>query len=59
MSSVSVTLEVRGIPEMIQAARKGLAHILREEADAEASLYVRRRLREIAAAFEAGRGWHG
>jgi hypothetical protein len=42
------------ICEALAASRLELANVLRADADAEASGYVAARLREIAAAFEAG-----
>lgn len=51
---LSMTLDIKNIPEVIAELRREMAEILREAADVEASIYVRGRLHEIAAAFEVG-----
>lgn len=53
------SIDVRGIPEIVAAARTEMANALRATADAEPSGYVRDRLRAIAAAYEAGQGSDG
>ena len=47
-------VRVRISPELLFGMRSEMANVLREVADAEADARVARRLREIAAAFEAG-----
>lgn len=58
-SPILVELSIGDIPEVIWALRSEMAKVLREEADADANPAVSRRLREIASAFEAGRGSEG
>lgn len=50
----TIVLDVRGIPEVIQAVRAECAEILRDDAESESNPAVARRLRQIASAFEAG-----
>lgn len=52
-------LDVRGIPELIQDVRRECAQVLRDDAAEEANQAVARRLREVAAAFEAGQSRGG
>ena len=54
MAKASFTLNVAGVPELLQTVRAEFARVLREEAESEVSVYTATRLREIAAAFEAG-----
>lgn len=49
-----VTLDIRGIPEVMHAVIRRVAQLLREQADYEADPRVGERLREIAAQMEAG-----
>ena len=51
---LTVTLQISGMPEALVLLREEMAAILREQADAEASGYVKARLQAIAAAFAAG-----
>jgi hypothetical protein len=54
MAASKFTIEITKFPEALWAMRKELAGLLRSEADAEADPRIARRLREIAATFEAG-----
>ena len=54
MASAKVTIDVRGIPEMVHSVMRKCADRLREDADSEADPRVAARLREIAATFETG-----
>lgn len=54
MANTHLTIDLRGWPEVIWAIRREMAHVLREEADGEINPAVSRKLRELAAAFEAG-----
>lgn len=49
-----VTINVEKMPEVIHGLMRRMSDILREEADAESDPRVQRKLREIAARFEAG-----
>lgn len=49
-----VTLNVERMPEMIWAARREMAQMLREVAQAESDPRVTRKLHEVADAYEAG-----
>ena len=51
---MTVTIDVRHVPELVWDLRREMALMLREEADAEDDPRVQRRLRTIATAFEAG-----
>lgn len=53
MASAKITLEISGLPEVIQALRRQLAQILRNEADGEPD-HVARKLNRIADDFETG-----
>lgn len=50
----SITIDMRHMPEILWVLRRELARILRDEAETEASGYVRGRLLAVAAQFEAG-----
>ena len=50
----SVTLDVRGIPEVMHAVIRRVAQFLRDQASVEADTRVADRLREIASQIEAG-----
>jgi len=50
----TLTIKVTQIPELVWSARKAMADVLRREAESESSPATARRLREIAAMFEAG-----
>lgn len=54
MADATLKIDVLNFPEALHAMTSRLAFILREEADAEADPRIQRRLREIAARFEAG-----
>jgi hypothetical protein len=47
-------ISVRDMPELMAEMRVALADLLREDAGAEADPRIARRLRELAAEFEAG-----
>lgn len=47
-------VDVRNLPDVIFEIRREMAKVLHEEAGAEANPVVARRLREVAAGFEAG-----
>ena len=49
-----LTLDIRGIPEVMHAVIRRVALLLREQADAEADTRVGTRLREIADQIETG-----
>jgi hypothetical protein len=49
-----VTLDVRGIPEVVWAARREVARILRSIAEAELDLHTATRLKDVADAFDCG-----
>ena len=51
---VTLTVDVRNMPDLIFEVRKEMAKVLRDEAETEADPRIGRRLREIAARFEAG-----
>lgn len=53
---MAIALSVTDIPETLWDLRRQLAGILRQTGDAEVSQLVKRRLYEIAAAFESGQG---
>lgn len=50
----TLILDVTGIPEVLFGMFKQMADMLREEADSEADPRLQRKLRELAARFEAG-----
>lgn len=54
MAKGEIVVDVRGVPECVWAARHALAQHLRASADLETQPYTASRLREIAAAYEAG-----
>jgi hypothetical protein len=54
MAKADLSIDVRGIPEVIWSVRREMANLLREQADVEISPAVARRLRELADAFESG-----
>jgi hypothetical protein len=45
---------VQGIPELVWACRREMSKVLRQEADAEIHLLIKRKLLELAARFEVG-----
>jgi PHD/YefM family antitoxin component YafN of YafNO toxin-antitoxin module len=49
-----ITLDLINWPEGLAMVRSELAKMLREEADSDADPRIARKLREIAARFEAG-----
>lgn len=49
-----LSLDVRGIPELVWECRREMAQVLRQEAESEAHPLLNRRLEEIARRFEAG-----
>lgn len=51
---LTVNVDVSQIPEVVHGLIATLAKILRDEADADGNPEVARKLREIAARFEAG-----
>lgn len=51
---MTVTIDVRYVPELIWGLRKEMASIIRQEAEAESDIRVQRRLHVIAAVFETG-----
>jgi hypothetical protein len=51
---IEARLSVEKMPEVIASLRHELAEILRDVAEIESDPRVARRLREIAASFEAG-----
>lgn len=54
MAIANLTIDVKGMPEVVWAARRELAKLLRAEAEAETSNAVAAKLRVIADRFEAG-----
>lgn len=54
MAASRFVMDVRGIPELVWQCRRELADLLRGEAEAESDPRVARRLRAVAALFEAG-----
>ncbi len=53
-AATKITVSVEDMPETLVYMRNELAAILRAEADSEADPRIARRLRSIAASFEAG-----
>lgn len=49
-----ITVNLVGLPEIVCAAHKAIADILRKEADSERNPAVAKRLRELANDFEIG-----
>lgn len=54
IGSRPISLDVRGIPEVMHAVIRRVALLLREQAELEADTRVGERLREIADQIEAG-----
>lgn len=54
MASDRLTVDVKNVPEIVHALCVRMSNLLREEAEAESDPRVARKLREIAARFEAG-----
>lgn len=54
MSGFSINFSFGDFPELVHQLRREVVQLLEEQADAEANPAVARRLREIAADFEAG-----
>ncbi len=54
MAKGEIVVDVRGVPECVQAVRAEFAKALRGLADGEHNVVVATRFREVAAAFEAG-----
>lgn len=50
----NLTIDVRGMPELLSDLQARVGRLLREGADAEADPRVARRLREVAARVEVG-----
>jgi hypothetical protein len=49
-----LTVDVRGIPELVWSCRKELANVVRQEAEGESHPLLKRKLEEIARRYEAG-----
>lgn len=56
VKQVTLTLDIRGVPEVIAEVQARLRRLLQEEADAQADPRVARALRKVAADFEVGLG---
>lgn len=54
MAEAKVTIDVANVPEVVHACIKRLVDVLRHEAGKEVNPAVAKRLRSIAAKFEAG-----